>query len=292
MSDAAYLWQLAKRTHVEPLRLRGDHWPEFLATRQIVQLHFPGDECRAKRDAPYQALEQAVLAGRIECEAACVVMSPAFHEIPELHFGTVLGAVGFPAVPPNGPGSRVLEKPADVSWDEFLAQVVRGARKNQQREDCAVRIVGRYPCGVPSRWTVTCGSTVATRDHVLEYHTSAVVRASSYAAWEGRPAFPEGSPLSGWIDIHGNLTVDLAGETDSDLSDRSLGRNRRAQLRAFAVRNEDRADEREQEWARWRAKGTEIQAGRKRKASKRGLADLVKTALSLPDSVETIRKKL
>lgn len=292
MSDAAYLWQLAKRTHVEPLRLRGDHWPEFLATRQIAQLHFPGDECRAKRDALYQALEQAVLAGRIECEATCVVMSPAFHEIPELHIGTVLTAAGFPAVPTNGPGSRVLEKPADVSWDEFLEQVVRGTRKSQQREDCAVRIIGRYPCGVPSRWTVTCGSTVATRDHVLDYQTCAIVHASSYAAWEGRPALPDDSPLAGWIDINGNLTVDLTGERDSDQSDRSLGRSRRAQLQDFAARNEDRADERKREWARWRAKSTEIQAGRQRKASKRKLADLVKTALSLPDAPDTIRKRL
>lgn len=75
-------------------------------------------------------------------------------------------------------------------------------------------------------------------------------------------------------------------------SDAALGRARREQLRSFAERSEDRGNEREPEWERWRAKAAEIQAGRTRKASKRKLAQLVKDALSLPDSPETIRKKL
>ena len=81
-------------------------------------------------------------------------------------------------------------------------------------------------------------------------------------------------------------------DTSNEQSDISLGRHRRAQLQDFAERNEERCNEREQEWARWQAKAAEIQAGRTRKTSNRELAQLVKTALNLPDSIETIRKKI
>lgn len=75
--------------------------------------------------------------------------------------------------------------------------------------------------------------------------------------------------------------------------DANLGQARRKQQSTFArAHGEQLQAEREPEWERWRAKAAEILAGRKRKASKRELARLVKEALSLPDSIETIRKTL
>lgn len=75
-------------------------------------------------------------------------------------------------------------------------------------------------------------------------------------------------------------------------SDATLGAAIREQRQEFAIRNQERSHARQAEWERWRAKAAEIQAGRTRKASKRELAERVKVALTLPDSIRTIRQRL
>ena len=79
----------------------------------------------------------------------------------------------------------------------------------------------------------------------------------------------------------------------STASDASLGAACRARQSGFAKGNQDMSEARRPEWDRWKATAQEIQGGRTRKqASKRELARLVKSALNLPDSVETIRKHI
>ncbi|WP_367025677.1 hypothetical protein ABZN20_14305 [Methylococcus sp. ANG] len=90
--------------------------------------------------------------------------------------------------------------------------------------------------------------------------------------------------------VEGFEPVQLNAATDSDAA---LGRQIRAQRSEFAKRNAAEVKgAREQEWERWRSEAERIQAGRIREASKRKLAELVKKSLNLPDSVETIRKKI
>lgn len=75
-------------------------------------------------------------------------------------------------------------------------------------------------------------------------------------------------------------------------SDAALGAAVRQQRKDFAgIPRDDRLD-REREYQRWRDTAAAIQDGRDRKASQRALAGLVKDQLRLPDSVETIRKRL
>lgn len=94
-----------------------------------------------------------------------------------------------------------------------------------------------------------------------------------------------------WRQKHSGSDAVADAEPTVD-SDTALGRARRAQLKSFVESGNDITAARQPEWDKWKAKGEEIQAGRKREASNRLLAKLVKDALSLPDSVETIRKKL
>lgn len=71
------------------------------------------------------------------------------------------------------------------------------------------------------------------------------------------------------------------------------GHKRRQDMARFAKEHaEGVKEERERYWDSVRAKAREIQASRTRPASKRQLAELVKTALNLPDKVEAIRKKI
>ena len=75
-------------------------------------------------------------------------------------------------------------------------------------------------------------------------------------------------------------------------SDASLGAHYRQQNRDFAEKNHERHEARAVEHQRWRDVADEIQRTRKRPASLRELADLVKERLNLPDSKNTIRKRL
>lgn len=75
-------------------------------------------------------------------------------------------------------------------------------------------------------------------------------------------------------------------------SDASLGAAVRQQRKNFAERQRESQEEREREFQRWREEGAAIQKERSRKASKRHLAELIKASLNLPDSTETIRKRL
>lgn len=75
-------------------------------------------------------------------------------------------------------------------------------------------------------------------------------------------------------------------------SDAAIGAATRARQRAFAQRQADAHDAREVERQRWRKAANDIQSARSRPASKRELAELVKSKLELPDSAETIRKQL
>ena len=78
----------------------------------------------------------------------------------------------------------------------------------------------------------------------------------------------------------------------SSASDASLGAYHRGQLQNFANKNKERSEARQAEWRRWRNEAQRIQSGRTRKASKQELAGLIKQALNLPDSIETIRKRI
>jgi hypothetical protein len=75
-------------------------------------------------------------------------------------------------------------------------------------------------------------------------------------------------------------------------SDAALGAAQRAQMTGMALGNRARAAARQKEWYRWQAEADKIQAAHTRKCSKRELAELVKKTLGLPDSVDTIRKRL
>ncbi|WP_200278983.1 hypothetical protein [Rhabdochromatium marinum] len=75
-------------------------------------------------------------------------------------------------------------------------------------------------------------------------------------------------------------------------SDLSLERAEHKKRKKFTHRNREKSEERATEKERWRVEGEKIQATRTRKASKRELAGLVKENLGLPDSIETIRKRL
>ncbi|PMZ89155.1 MULTISPECIES: hypothetical protein [unclassified Pseudomonas] len=75
-------------------------------------------------------------------------------------------------------------------------------------------------------------------------------------------------------------------------SDASLGEYYRKQNRDFAERNQERHEARDIEHQRWRNTADEIQRLRKKPASLRELAVLVKERLNLPDSQNTIRKRL
>ncbi|WP_409302878.1 hypothetical protein, partial [Pseudomonas sp. KCJK8993] len=75
-------------------------------------------------------------------------------------------------------------------------------------------------------------------------------------------------------------------------SDEALGAFYRERNREFAKRNQERGNARADEHQRWREAAAEIQAGRQRPATTRQLAQLVKESLGLPDSIETIRKRI
>lgn len=75
-------------------------------------------------------------------------------------------------------------------------------------------------------------------------------------------------------------------------SDAALGASIRQQRKDFAERPREEQDARELEYERWRKAGNEIQRERSRPTSTRDLAKLVKARLNLPDSTETIRKRL
>ncbi|CAI8880209.1 DNA primase [Pseudomonas sp. IT-P258] len=75
-------------------------------------------------------------------------------------------------------------------------------------------------------------------------------------------------------------------------SDASLGEYYRKQNRDFAEKNQERHEARDVEHQRWRDTADEIQRLRQRPASLRELAVLVKERLNLPDSKNTIRKRL
>ena len=76
-------------------------------------------------------------------------------------------------------------------------------------------------------------------------------------------------------------------------SDAALGRDKREQLRSFArTQAEEKREARAIEWDHWKKEATRIQTGRTRKYSKNALAGKVKESLDLPDSIETIRKRI
>lgn len=75
-------------------------------------------------------------------------------------------------------------------------------------------------------------------------------------------------------------------------SDAALGASRRQQLQGFADRPREDRDARKAEFERWRTTAAAIQQERSRPASIRDLAKLVKNRLNLPDSPETIRKRI
>lgn len=82
-----------------------------------------------------------------------------------------------------------------------------------------------------------------------------------------------------------------SSENDFD-SDAALGAVTRAQRKNFADRPRDAREAREREYQGWRDASAEIQEKRERPATKRHLSALVKERLNLPDSEETIRKRL
>lgn len=85
----------------------------------------------------------------------------------------------------------------------------------------------------------------------------------------------------------------LISDVDANQSDMSLGAAMRQRNREFAQRPRDGKEARLEEFKHWYEEAVIIQQQRtKRKASLRELADMVKSTLSLPDSIETIRKKL
>ncbi|RON45087.1 hypothetical protein BK666_16895 [Pseudomonas frederiksbergensis] len=75
-------------------------------------------------------------------------------------------------------------------------------------------------------------------------------------------------------------------------SDAALGAETRQRYRDFAAKNQERHDARAVEHQRWRDAADEIQRTRRRAASGRKLAKLVKEQLDLPDAESTIRAGL
>jgi hypothetical protein len=78
----------------------------------------------------------------------------------------------------------------------------------------------------------------------------------------------------------------------ANTSDAALGADIRKQRESFANIKREQQTAREVEYVRWSNAATEIQQKMTREASKRELADKVKEYLQLPDSVETIRKRI
>jgi len=93
--------------------------------------------------------------------------------------------------------------------------------------------------------------------------------------------------LTDWFEQENGINNEPSFESDA-----ALGRHAREQFQRFASSNQKGSDARHAEWQRWRNEGKRIQSGRVRKATKRELAVLIKRSLSLPDAVETIRKKI
>jgi hypothetical protein len=75
-------------------------------------------------------------------------------------------------------------------------------------------------------------------------------------------------------------------------SDAALGTYIRERQQAFSVRVHEERDARAVEHQRWRDAAEEMKRGRKNLLSLRQQAELVKEYLDLPDTVETIRKRL
>lgn len=75
-------------------------------------------------------------------------------------------------------------------------------------------------------------------------------------------------------------------------SDASLGAHTRQRNQAFANKRRELQDARVIEYQRWRDAAVRIKQRRERNPSMRELATLVKESLNLPDSIETIRKRL
>lgn len=83
-----------------------------------------------------------------------------------------------------------------------------------------------------------------------------------------------------------------AAHNQPNASDAALGAHTRQRNQAFAMRSRELQDARRLEHERWKASADAIQKKRQRTASKRELAKLVKQDLSLPDSIETIRRHI
>jgi hypothetical protein len=75
-------------------------------------------------------------------------------------------------------------------------------------------------------------------------------------------------------------------------SDAALGADVRQRNRDLAAKNQERRDARAVEHQRWRDAAVEIQQARRKKASGRMLARLVKEQLDLPDEESTIRARI
>jgi len=104
------------------------------------------------------------------------------------------------------------------------------------------------------------------------------------------------SDVSG--DLFDSLTDDFRASvarlptTSGTMSDAALGSATRKKLRDLAFKSHEEQDARHDEHLRWQSAGDEIKKARSRPISKRQLAKLVQEKLSLPDSIETIRKYL
>lgn len=106
----------------------------------------------------------------------------------------------------------------------------------------------------------------------------------------GRDAYREwltrqGRPLPVWW-------YPESSSSTSGQSDAALGAQRREQLREFQKINTERNEARTAEWERWKSEAQQIQASHKRNLSKLEISRKVKKSLNLPDSIETIRKKI
>lgn len=100
----------------------------------------------------------------------------------------------------------------------------------------------------------------------------------------------EGFQVPGFL-MNTNSTPQAA-EAEYNESDASLGRAYRERLQSFANRNNEISEDRQEQWASWKAEGERIQKGRQNKLSKLQLASRIKEALKLPDKIGTIRKRI
>ncbi len=152
------------------------------------------------------------------------------------------------------------------------------------------------------KWINEATQLVGHGDYVIEQAANTILEAGSLRHFVESGQTEKVAVSMAFLVATGLLQSDQIKEADVTAwrnryktiePDAELGKSTRENLIRFAItRGSQQTKDRESEWQGWQKCADEIRAENKHIKSKNDLAKKVKTRLNLPDSVETIRKRI